>query len=92
MELNDLYDHFWNMVTLLQTENALDVLDNDYRPWPRCRYNEGPSYHYYTHLEKHKDAERVELRLFESKSDVEVYKPILIEALNLFWDCNSHIS
>jgi hypothetical protein len=84
MELNDLYDHLWNMGSLLQTEDALDVIDDLYRPWPRCRYNEGPSKLYYTHLEKHKAAERAELRAFETKSDVEMYKPILIEVLNLF--------
>ena len=84
MELNDLYDHLWNMGSLLQTEDALDVIGDLYRPWPRCRYNEGPSKLYYTHLEKHKAAERAELRAFETKSDVEMYKPILIEVLNLF--------
>jgi hypothetical protein len=31
MELNDLYDHLWNMDTLLQGEEALDILDVGYR-------------------------------------------------------------
>ena len=84
MELNDLYDHLWNMGSLLRTEEALDVIEDLYRPWPRCRYNEGPSKLYYTHLEKHKQAERAELRAFETKSDLDIYKPILIEVLNLF--------
>ncbi len=73
MELNDLYDHLWNMGSLLQTEDALDVIEDLYRPWPRCRYNEGPSKLYYTHLEKHKEAERAELRAFQTKSDIEIY-------------------
>ncbi len=64
------------MGSLLQTEDALDVIDDLYRPWLRCRYNEGPSNLYYTHLEKHKGAERAELRAFETKSDVAIYKPI----------------
>ncbi len=37
MELNDLYDHMWNMGTLLQSQDCLSVLEVDYRPWPRVR-------------------------------------------------------
>ena len=50
MELNDLYDHLWNMGTTLESEDALSVLETDYRPWPRVRYTEGASRHYYDHL------------------------------------------
>ena len=84
MELNDLYDHMWNMGSLLQSEDCLSVLEIDYRPWPRVRYSEGPSRSYYNHLEKNKAAEREELRQFEKKSDIVVYRPILIEVLQLF--------
>ncbi len=45
MELNDLYDHLWNIMY----EDALSVLHEDYRPWPRVRYTEAPSRHYYDH-------------------------------------------
>lgn len=91
MELNDLYDHLWNMGALLQTEQAVDVLNDNYRPWPRVRYNAGPSRHYYDHLERNKEAERAELRLYETKSDVAAYKPIFLEALHLF-GCAIHTS
>jgi hypothetical protein len=84
MELNDLYDHLWNMGSLLQTDDALEVLDEDYRPWPRVRYTEAPSRHYYDHLEKNKAANRAELLQFETKSDLLVYRPILLEVIQLF--------
>jgi hypothetical protein len=84
MELNDLYDHMWNLGSLLQSEECLSVLDVDFRPWPRVRYNEGPSRHYYNHLEKNKAAEREELLQFEKKSDLAVYRPILMEVVQLF--------
>jgi hypothetical protein len=32
MELNDLYDHMWNLGTLLQSDNSFAVLENTYRP------------------------------------------------------------
>ena len=84
MELNDLYDHLWNTGTLLQSEDACSVLENDYRPWPRVRYTEGASRHYYVHLEKSKPAALMELKQYENKSDVAVYTPILLEVLQLF--------
>ncbi len=43
MELNDLYDHMWNLGTVLQSDESLAVLEDNFRPWPRVRYNEGPS-------------------------------------------------
>jgi hypothetical protein len=84
LELNDLYDHLWNLGTLLQSDDRLTVLETTYRPWPRVRYNEAPSNNYYTHLEKLKTAERAELRLYELKPDLEVYKTIFQEVLHLF--------
>ena len=84
MELNDLYDHMWNLGALLQSDECFTILEDTYRPWPRVRYNEGPSHKYYTHLEKHLASEREELRLFENKPDLGVYKPILQELLQLF--------
>jgi hypothetical protein len=84
MELNDLYDHLWNMGTTLQSEDALSVLETDYRPWPRVRYTEGASRHYYDHLERNKAAALTEIKQYEKKSDVAVYTPILLEVLQLF--------
>jgi hypothetical protein len=83
MELNDLYDHMWNMGSILKTDEALTVLDDDYRPWPRVRYNEVPSRQYYGHLEKNKVGHRAELRQYENKSDLDVYRPVLLEVLQL---------
>ncbi len=62
MELNDLYDHLWNLGTLLQGEDALTVLNETFRPWPRVRLSQAPSRIYYIHLEKNKAAERAELK------------------------------
>ncbi len=35
MELNDLYEHVWNLGILLQTEKCLSILEPDFRPWPK---------------------------------------------------------
>ena len=34
MEINELYDHVWNVGVLLQSDDALSILELDYRPWP----------------------------------------------------------
>lgn len=35
MELNDIYEHVWNLGVLLQRNECLSILDQDFRPWPK---------------------------------------------------------
>ena len=81
MELNDLYDHLWNVDVLLQGDTNLTNLDDEFRPWPRVRYNEPASRLFYEKLERDKVTEKEELRAYLTKDDVSVYEPILIEVL-----------
>jgi hypothetical protein len=37
LELNDLYDHLHAVGNLLISDNALNILADDYRPWPNAR-------------------------------------------------------
>ncbi len=32
---NEVYEHLWNVGTLLQSEDVLNILEVNYRPWPR---------------------------------------------------------
>jgi hypothetical protein len=84
MELNDLYDHMWNLGTLLQGDGALTILDPAFRPWPRVRYSQAPSRSYYYHVEKNKAAERAELQQYDQRPDLDIYLPILLEVLQLY--------
>jgi hypothetical protein len=34
LELNDLYDYLWDVGILLRSEEALDILQDAWRPWP----------------------------------------------------------
>jgi hypothetical protein len=83
MEINDLMDHLWNVAVLLQTEDALSILDDDYRPWPKVRAGEASSQRFYQTLEKNKEANLIELRQFETKTDVETYRDKLLIILDL---------
>ena len=84
MELNDLYDHLWNVGVVLESEDCLNIVQDDFRPWSRVRYDEEASKNFYNVLERDKAAERAELRLYETKDDRAIYEPILKEVVNLF--------
>ena len=69
---------------LLQSDEPLAILADDFRPWPRFRANEGKSISFYETLERNKHEDLKELRRFETRVDLDVYRPILIEVMNLF--------
>ena len=35
MELNDVYEELWNVGFLIMSDDALSILQPDYRPWPK---------------------------------------------------------
>ena len=37
MEITELYEHVWNVGVLLQSDDALSILDLDFRPWPKIK-------------------------------------------------------
>ncbi len=67
MELNDLYDHLWNVGVLLQSNDPESIVDDDFRPWPRVRGNEEASRHFYENLERDKLAHLAELRQYKTR-------------------------
>ena len=83
MEINDLMDHLWIVGVLLQTHDALDVLRPDFRPWPKVRAEEAGSQRFYTKLARHKDVDLAELRVYETRDDVVMYREKLVAILNL---------
>ena len=38
MELNDIYDHLWDVGTLLTSEDSLTILEEGFRPWPKINH------------------------------------------------------
>ena len=48
MELNDVYEELWNVGVLLMSDEALSILDEDYRPWPIVKEGTEESRHFYT--------------------------------------------
>ncbi len=62
MEINDLKDHLWNVAVVMQSDDALSVVHEDYRPWPKVRAGEAASQRIYAKLERSKAADLEELR------------------------------
>jgi hypothetical protein len=61
MEINDLMDHLWNVAVVLKGEGALEVLDDEYRPWPKVRVGKAASQRFYAKLERTREADLMEL-------------------------------
>ncbi len=57
MELNDIYDHLWDVGTLLTSEDSLTILDEGYRPWPKIKDGTEKSWDFYDIHERNKAAD-----------------------------------
>jgi hypothetical protein len=84
MELNDIYEHVWNLGILLQTEETLSILEPEYRAWPKLRVAEAGSVEFYKILNRTKEKDLEELRNFRTREDICNYEPVLREILSLF--------
>ncbi len=49
------------MAVVLQGQEALQVLDDEYRPWPKVRVGEEASQRFYAKLERSREADLEEL-------------------------------
>jgi hypothetical protein len=47
MEINDVYENVWNVGTLLQSDDALSVLEPNFRPWPKVKETSEASQAFY---------------------------------------------
>lgn len=84
MELNDIYEHVWNLGVLLKTDERLSIVQEQYRPWPKVRFQEAQSQEFYRVLERSREADLAELRQYENREDKANYEADLREVLNLF--------
>ncbi len=77
MELNDVYEHVWNLGILLQTEDSLSILEPEYRAWPKVRVAEAGSVEFYRILNRTKEMDLEELQCFRRREDIGNYEPVL---------------
>jgi hypothetical protein len=59
LQLNELYDHLWNVGELLTTDSCLELFHGDFRPWPKHPLEQGGDKFYAIH-----DRNKVRLTYF----------------------------
>ena len=47
MDINDIYDHVWDVATLLTSEDCLTIFDEGFRPWPKMKHGTEESWDFY---------------------------------------------
>ena len=50
MDINDIYDHVWDVATLLMSDDCLTIFDEGYegfRPWPKIKHGTEESWDFY---------------------------------------------
>jgi hypothetical protein len=57
MEINDLYEAVWNVGVVLQSDEALSILDLDYRPWAKVKEGTEASTKFYSVHDRNKQVQ-----------------------------------
>ncbi len=57
MQLNDIYDHLWDVGTLLTSEDSLTILEEGFRPSPKIKHGTEESWDFYDIHEPDKAAD-----------------------------------
>jgi hypothetical protein len=57
MEINDIYEAVWNVGVVLQSDEALSILDLDYRPWTKVKEDTEASTEFYRVHDRNKQAQ-----------------------------------
>ncbi len=57
IDINDIYDHVWDIGTLLTSEDCLTIFDEGFRPWPKVKHGTEESWDFYGIHEREKAAD-----------------------------------
>ena len=81
--MHDCYDDLWRMGTLMMGDDALGVLEDGYRPWPRMHPEDVKCQSWYVKNEARKPAALATLRTFLEQEDADDYAAVLRQVLAL---------
>ena len=85
LDLNEIYEHLWNVGTMLQDEvDVLSILEDDFRPWPRVKQGTKESQRFYEVHDRAKTTDLEVLRHFKSRVDLDTYVAVLKKVFHLF--------
>ena len=83
IELNELYEHLYDVGKMLQTPECMSVFDAGFRPWPRI-IKAGQSDKFYTAVDANLEVDLDRLKTYNARADTESYCTILRKVLALF--------
>ena len=84
LELSWVHDKLWLAGTLLQTPNALPMLDDAYRPWEKLHPDCDKSKEMHRTLDANLPDRKAALRIPADRKDAGPYKVVLLSVLKLF--------
>jgi hypothetical protein len=84
LELSWVHDKLWLAGTLLQTPNALSMLDDAYRPWEKLHPDCDKSKEMHRTLDANLPDRKAALRIPADRKDAGPYKVVLLSVLKLF--------
>ena len=84
LELSRVCDKLWLVGTLIQTRDALTLLDDDYRPWNKLHPDCPKAIQMYDDIEKLLPDRKAALRIPLDRKDRVAYKEVLLSVMKLF--------
>jgi hypothetical protein len=84
MELNNLYEHLYDLGIMLQTDNCLAVFETGFRPWPHIFKTKGRSRKFYDKVDLNLKEDLERLNNFNTREDCEKYSGLLRQVLKCF--------
>ncbi len=88
MDVNDLYEHVWNVGTLLMSEDSLNILQDGFRPWPRVKEGSEVSWDFYDIHDRNKAMDLMLLRKYQDREDIVTYT-VITGSITPIWTRNS---
>jgi hypothetical protein len=82
--LNGLYEHMYDLGTLLQSELSMRVFEKGFRPWPHIYLDRGRSRKFYKGMDARLDHDVAMLSDFNAREDATKYVALIKVVLKLF--------
>ena len=84
LELAGVYDKLWEVGSRIQTPDALSILDDGFRPWPKLHPGCPDSIDMYDGLERNYATRRASLLVPNDRRDAAAYRRVLLSVMKLF--------
>ena len=84
LELNSLYEHLYDLGTILQTNQCMVLFEEGFRPWPHIYKNKGRAKKFYKAIDGDLNEDLQRLRPQLEREDASKYTGIMCEVFGCF--------